>query len=317
VALPDVGVVVPTSGQRTRLLQRAVAAVLADPGTSEVIIVVDSDDTGVQEAIISELPDERIRTTQLDSGASGDQLARDRGVELASSEVILAIDDDVIAGPALVSGHAHWHAGHDDRVVLGFMPVEPPPPGRHWSAGTRLYATSYARACQRFAADSGMILTGLWGGNLSVRRTHWLNANRYDRLDVSFPHPDQEFGLRLRRLGLHPVFDPTLRASHHVERTLARIVADARGSARAQVQLHAAYPDLIPDPRTRRAGGWKAATSRALATASRNDVVWRWTLDRLTTLADAAAAGSLPSAEYALARLMRRLSYDRELRSLR
>ena len=49
--------------------------------------------------------------------------ALDVGVQCSTGDVVLLMDDDVIAGPGLVSAHARRHAGADGLVVVGSMPV--------------------------------------------------------------------------------------------------------------------------------------------------------------------------------------------------
>jgi hypothetical protein len=292
--------------------------VLADPGVSEAIIVIDREDGNaheVREVLHRYEQDARV-TAHLAADAGerrGEQAVRDHGVALARSDVILAIDDDVIAGPGLASGHARWHAAETDRVVLGYMPVQPPESGGRWGAGTRLYAEGYERACARYAADDDSVLLGLWGGNFSVRREHWLRANELERLPVAFPHTDLEFGLRLRRLGLKGRFDEQLRAEHVLERSVARLAADAQGSAAARVRLHAAYPDLIPPPAQGEGSRSQRLLVRALVRATQRPAAWRLALGLLLRLARGAETAKLTSAEYALARLVRRLAYEREL----
>ena len=172
---------------------------------------------------------------------------REHGAKLAREEVILALDDDIIAAPGMVSGHARWHKMGSDLVVLGYMPVAPPPPGGRWSAATRLYAEDYERACDAFDQAPDSALTGLWGGNFSVRREHWRRADELERVRLDSMHTDREFGLRLHQLGLRGRFDRRLRAFHHDERSATRLAEAARGSAVATVRFEQAGV-VPPDP---------------------------------------------------------------------
>ena len=92
--------------------------------------------------------DARLRLERVDRDPEGLERgghAREMGVQLASCEVILALDDDVIPRPGLVSGHARRHAAEKGLVVLGAMPVVTPA-GRRPDITAQIYGASYERA---------------------------------------------------------------------------------------------------------------------------------------------------------------------------
>ena len=264
-ALPTVAVVIPTRGGRAALLQRAVPKLLADPGTSELIIVLDLDDSDT-EAVVRRYADSDRRVRWARSGSpaqttlSREQGARDLGARLAESQVILALDDDVEPGFGLVSGHARHHVDMDARVVVGYMPVVPPASRRGGLRATaQLYADTYARECTQFQADPATVLLGLWGGNFSLPRRHWLRAAG-DMPGSAGYHVDREFGLRLRRLGLSGVFDRDLRADHWYRRSTPQLMNDARSSGQGLARLRVAYPELaLLDPN----GQWPVSSARS------------------------------------------------------
>jgi glycosyltransferase involved in cell wall biosynthesis len=318
-AVPHVSVVIPTC-ERPALVVRTLAAVLDDVATSEVIVVVDGDDAETDAALLPYVQaDPRVRITRagaLGADRRGEQRVRDHGATLARSEVVLALDDDIVAAPGLVSAHARWHATDQDLVVLGYMPVATALPGHRWSAATRLYAENYERACVGFEADPASILLGLWGGNFSVRREHWLRALELERLPVDFMHTDREFGLRLRQLGLRARFDRGLRSTHHDERDVRRLADAARGSAVADVRFQRSYADVVA-PSARASNRFARWLVDALVTVTRPERVWRPALELLARLAELAQARNLIAAEHALTRLIWRVAYERELRRVR
>ena len=232
-ALPTVSVVIPTSGRR-EILSEAIAAVLADPGASEVLIVLDesSGATAEGDRLMERLAaiDPRVRTMRTPTGDQdllSLQVARDAGTELAASEVVLSLDDDVILEPGAVSGHARLHAQAEGQVVVGYMPVVSSERWPRSSATIRFYSEAYEYTCDRYEADPGVILRQMWCGNVSVRRSDWLRAIRRPRLKCQ-GHDDQEL----------------------------RAAVPARGAAREDRPQPARRP-LVPAlaPRLRRAGG--------------------------------------------------------------
>jgi hypothetical protein len=161
--------------------------------------------------------------------------------------------------------------------------------------------------------DPDSILLGLWGGNFSVRREHWLRVNQRDRVGVGFMHTDREFGLQLRQLGMRGRFDRRLRATHHDERDVTRLADAARGTALAHARLHEAYPDLIPSPDGGVRNRYAHRLVMALVVATRRPQLWRMTLVVLAKLIEVAHSRSLAFGEYWLARLVWRLAYEREV----
>jgi GT2 family glycosyltransferase len=237
---------------RPQLIERALSAVLEDLATTEAIVVVDGDDAETTELLgRMAQEDPRVKTTRMPppgpDGLDNMQRGRDHGASLASSEVVIALDDDVVARPGLVSGHARRHAADDGAlVVVGYMPVVTPARWPRSYAPIRFYSGSYEEHCDEYRADPEHILKHLWGGNLSLRRSRWLDAIAHGR--VSCYHEDKEFGLLLSRQGFRAVFDSSLRGDHWYERTLRGFVVRAQRSVRAQAELRAAYADVIEDP---------------------------------------------------------------------
>jgi hypothetical protein len=284
-AQPTIAVVIITGGARA-VFDRTLDAVLADPGTSEVIVVFDSDaepssagkGAGARRHRLEQLTksEPRLRVVPLPpEGPDGlwrVQRGRDHGAELATSEVVLGLDDDVVLDPGVVSGHAAAHAAEDDLVVIGHMPVAT----RHrWPRGdatVRYYAGSYESHCQHYEEHPGEILKALWGGNISVRRERWLAAVRRPRLQV-WGHDDQELGLLFLREGMRGRFDRNLRGSHYYERTLAGFVERAEKSPAAQATLFAANPDLLEPPAPAR--GRRDRAAAPLLAISKSDLGWR------------------------------------------
>src|SRR5688500_16219691 len=224
--LPTVSVVVPTH-ERRGLLPSAVEPLLGDPAATEVVVVVDGSSDGSFEWALARASHEpRLRV--LRTPGVGPAAARDAGVRAASGAVVLLVDDDVVAEPGLVSGHARRHAREDGLVVAGYMPPAVPARRRVGDFAVRLYAREYEGVCRSYERDPGAVLHGLWGGNVSLRRSDFVRVQeRAGDAPVRY-HEDRDFGLRCRRAGLRGTFDRTLLAVHHHRRDLAGFARDAR-----------------------------------------------------------------------------------------
>ncbi len=228
--LPTVSVVMATYRRRS-LLPRVVDSLLADPATSELVVVVDGCRDGSLE-LLQERAGDDPRVVPVFTENRGAAAAQQLGIEHARGDVVLLFDDDQIAAPGMVTGHARHHADAAHRVVVGYVPVELPPPGPG-----RFLVESYARDYEADLAgwerDPASILTNLWGGQVSLRREDLERVPWHDpRFDLGY-HYDNVFGLRCRDAGLTAVFDRGLRAEHLYTRTLDAMLREAYVKGRA------------------------------------------------------------------------------------
>jgi hypothetical protein len=311
--LPTVSAMFLTRG-RAQLLERALCAVLDDPATSEVVVVVDGDDPPTDDLLEGMArADSRLRVTRMPSpgteGLDATQRGREHGTRLSDSDVVLALDDDVIAAPGLVRGHARWHARRDDAVVVGYMPVVTPHRWPWSHAPIRFYADAYEAHCEEYRSRPDSILHNLWGGNISLRRGRWLEVTGGGRVPCYLD--DKEFGLLCLRHGLVGVFDPALRGDHWYQRSLRGFIERAEKTPAAERQLRRAYPDLLdPEPRVR-----LRIPVRLLIWLARPSIGWnavRWSLIAAISVA---AALRLRPLEDAGARLAWRVATERSGRA--
>lgn len=235
----DVSVIIPTRN-RCHLLARALPPLLADPAVREVL-VCDDGSTDHTPAFVAEKAASDARIRLLRDKQAGVLAALQRGLQAASGDAVLWIDDDVEPAPRLATGHAAHHSRRPGLVVVGYMPLTPAR-----TAAARIYAESYERVCCQWEANPDAILRDLWGGNVSLRR---IDACRVGFTSPGWSptwrHVDRDFGLRCLRAGLSGLFDRSLLATHHYRRDTAAMLAEARAKAAALVHLHRRHGDLI------------------------------------------------------------------------
>ena len=135
----------------------------------------------------------------------GPAAARNRGVELAQSPIILFLDDDIVATPSLIKRHlSHHQDGGDDLAVIGPMLS---PPETELSSPIRweqamLYKQYDAMARGQYEPTYRQFFTG----NASVRRTSVEAAGGFD---LRFRrNEDVELAYRMHVRGVKFVFDP-------------------------------------------------------------------------------------------------------------
>jgi glycosyltransferase involved in cell wall biosynthesis len=233
--LPTVSVVVPTHGRRSHLAQ-LVPSILADPATTELIVVVDGSEDGSIE-LLRELAedDARLKPTVVPRG--GPAAARSEGTCAAGGDVLLFFDDDQLPEPGCVEGHARHHATAPDLVVSGYSPTVLPVRRRPGDFATYLYAEEYERSCGLVERDPDAVLRNLWGGNLSIRRSEGLRIGLASDFSVLY-HEDQDFGLRCLKGGMRGRFDRSLVVRHLHRRPLDAFVVGARRQGAGRRRIH-------------------------------------------------------------------------------
>jgi len=248
-APPDgasVSVVVPTRG-RPHLLGPLVDALADDPEVLEIVVVVDGEDQASMETLGSLASLARCRhLVVLNPPHQGQLGALDHGVQHARGAVILLLDDDVLPGPMLATGHARYHRDRPGLVVMGSMPVRRSASGKD-PVGTRLYAEEYLDHCARIERGEIDVLDGLWVGNISLHREDCLRVGLRSPTYPVFYHSDRDLGYRFADAGLTGVYAPELRAVHLHRRGTAAFLRDAQRQGAGQVALSRVHPTR-PNP---------------------------------------------------------------------
>jgi glycosyltransferase involved in cell wall biosynthesis len=243
VSDPTVSVIIATR-QRPHLLKPLLESTLSDPGSLEVIVVVDGLDDPDSERMLNELSSVHPSLSYFCQEQGGQLQALQRGVLAARGEVVLLLDDDVLPVSNLASGHAFRHRDTDNLVVVGSMPVTAVNGGRTGVA-SRIYSESYERHCQALLDGDALVLEYLWLGNVSVRRNECLAVGISSDSFVSHYFRDREFGYRLADSGLVGVFDPSLRAVHLHSQTPDAFLRYAQRQGSGLRTLHSLYPDRL------------------------------------------------------------------------
>ena len=252
-ATPTVSVIIPTH-QRRESLGAVIEPLLADPALRELVVAVDGSTDGTAEWLEQRgSRDSRLTVLQLPN--RGVSAARQAGLEAATSDLVLFLDDDVVPGRGLVTGHARRHAAEAHVLVQGYTPNDWRRLRRSRRAIARIYRNGYEQTCARYEREPELVLRGFWGGNFSLRRA--------DCQDVGIANPlfgrgareeDREFGIRCLKAGLRGVFDRRLVGDHRYDRDLTSFRRDCRESGRYRRMIHDLHPDVVGHDLTDRTG---------------------------------------------------------------
>ncbi|MGI9155920.1 MAG: glycosyltransferase [Marmoricola sp.] len=199
-------VVVPTY-QRRDLVTRVVEALSeqSEPPL-EVLVVVDGSTDGSAAAL-------RALTTPfplhvLEQANAGASRARNRGAAEAKGNLLLFLDDDMLAAPDLLQRLGMAHAGGAS-AVLGHIPVAADATTSFLARGLADWAD---RRRLRLLETGGTLTAGdLLTGQLSVRREVFESLGGFDEQftkDGAFGGEDTDFGRRLFDAGHRVVFAP-------------------------------------------------------------------------------------------------------------
>lgn len=192
---PGFSIVVPTFQRRDVVCDalRAIARI-SYAGPVEVIIVVDGSTDGTAaalEQVACPFPTRII--VQPNAGAAR---ARNHGASVASGEILLFLDDDMICEPDIVEQHAMDYAEGSD-AVLGDIPLDSAAAPGFLSEGVGDWARERS---QRLAAGGALTLFDLLTGQLSIRRTVFDEIGGFDgrfTMGGSFGNEDLDLGTRL------------------------------------------------------------------------------------------------------------------------
>lgn len=226
---------------RRRLIGRVLDALFhqdLDPDTYEIVLVDDGSTDGSYEEVLSRLspPCAFQLVRQRNAG-----LARGRnvGVERARGEIILFMDDDVLATKSLLSEHVAFHRRHGRSICRGVaINVEDfdhlPKP----AYSLRNYSGAY-----------------FWTTNVSAPRTLVEEAGRFDERFREYGWEDLELGLRLRNMGVPSILDRDAVVFHHKPPVGPEQFGAMARQARAQARTARQFLDKHPHFRVALATG--------------------------------------------------------------
>jgi GT2 family glycosyltransferase len=206
-----ISVVVPTMN-RPDYLERCVRSLLGGPGAPDEIIVVDQSADDATRRRVESLDGAPVRWVGQERASAS--LARNRGVELATSEYVALIDDDAEVEPGWLSAAlaALDELGRPDALYGAILAPEPMDP-RDIAVSTHLVAAPTVWPRRTHPAKVG------FSGHLIVRRSVFLAEGGFDpRLGPGselVSAEDVDFNYRLLRAGHRVASTPAMRMVHH------------------------------------------------------------------------------------------------------
>ncbi len=280
---------------RRALLGRVMEALFAqdlDPATYEIVLVDDGSTDGTYESVISRLapPCALHVVRQRNAGLSR---GRNAGIARARGEIIMFMDDDVLATPGLLAAHVRFHGAQPRAIcrggVINVESFDALPPARYtW----RNYSGAY-----------------FWTTNVSAPLALIREAGAFDERFSEYGWEDLELGFRLRTMGVPSILARDALVYHYKPPAPPQALPGMVRQARAQARTARLFTKKHPNWRVRLATGqtapqlWWSSVAHALG--------WPSVLRALSGRDDAGESTAMQ--RWAAARLARAAYYD-ELR---
>jgi len=206
------------------------------------ILVVDNGSTDHTQQVLSQksrLYPHIKNFSQLKRGAAA---TRNVGIRNAAGEVVLFIDDDILAESDLVEWHLKYHAQNPKVSVVGAVTAP-------WADATEPFLR-YLRDRSIFNPYS---ITGgpldfsyYHTGNVSTRREMLQECNGFNEEFFIYGMEDIELGYRLEKLGCRMIHGPNARAEHQYFPTYEQFIRRCEQAGYSLGKLIELHPELKP-----------------------------------------------------------------------
>ncbi|MBI4202802.1 MAG: glycosyltransferase [Chloroflexi bacterium] len=245
--LQRISIVIPTHNRRDMLLEmlHSLCQQTYPLDLLEVIVVMDGCVDGTAEMLEGLSMPYAVRpVSQAQGGAAA---ARNHGARLATGDLLLFLDDDLLPCAPLVEEHARLHRGDVHAVVLGrFIPVKGTAGKGGWNIWEeRVLEKHYGKMLVGERPAAGR---RLYSGNFSVACSLFLEAGGFDeRLKRG---EDVELGFRLQAAGLPFYYNHNAVAVHRGYRSFLSWCSSAYVYGRCDVLLakekrHNVLPEIF------------------------------------------------------------------------
>jgi glycosyltransferase involved in cell wall biosynthesis len=247
---PRVSIVVPTYNRR-RLLAGTLPPLLSqEPGPIpyEIVVVVDGSRDGTVEMLRDMPAAGRLRfVTQENRGLAA---ARNRGAREGRGDIVLFLDDDMIAPPELVRGHFEAHGRPGERVVFGGLRLAPAVRRSFLKDGIESWG---AEIDARLSSPGYRLrFDDCHFGHASISKSLFLRAGGFDESFVKFGNEDYELGWRLIGMEAEMSYLGRVAVAQVYDKTFRRWLEDCYSVGRADVELERKHRELAAELRLSR-----------------------------------------------------------------
>ena len=242
---PRLSVVIPTYERRASVARalRALATQTVDATTYEVIVVIDGSTDGTRDVVsMIETP---YALRMISKARGGRASACNAGWRQAAAPIVLFLDDDMEAAPALLASHLDAHGGGARIGVVGAVPIvttaSSTPVARYVASRFNGHLRNLGAPGYEFG------LRDFYSGNFSIARKAMSRVGGFDESFTAYGNEDLELSLRLRADGVRLVFRGDAVAHQHYEKSFMALARDNEEKGRTAVQLASKHPGASSD----------------------------------------------------------------------
>jgi glycosyltransferase involved in cell wall biosynthesis len=238
----EISVVVPTFNRR-KIVTRTVEALFAQNPVAaayEIIVVVDGSADGTAAALRLLRPTCPFRVIEQEN--RGPSAARNAGYRAATANLVLFLDDDMLADPGLVAAHVAAHKSRGGIVAFGSLYLSSDsPPSLATECFNREIGAFYLER-KRNPRREWQVADCVFS-NASMPRAL---LNEVGGFDETFrKREDLELGVRLLDSGVQQLYVDDAVAYQYFEKTSADLIHDAEAFALGDVKFAHKHPSAI------------------------------------------------------------------------
>ncbi len=197
-----VSIVIPTFNRGDKLAVTVQALLANDPAELddiEIIVVDDGSRTPATTALNSLWTSPPFTLRTIRQANAGPASARNTGFRDATGEVVIFVDDDIIAPNDLIRAHVEAHRQHPQSVICGRCPLIEPSPSTPLFQFMNSLGFDAAEGSQAEFISIPVVASG----QISVERAMFDSEEGVYRDDLATPAAEEfELSLRLRKRGI-------------------------------------------------------------------------------------------------------------------
>jgi len=255
--MKKVSIVIPTYNRAASMerLLKALTAQTFPPSEFEVVVSIDGSEDGTREMVENFDAPFTIRSVWQPN--SGRVKACNAGIENASGEILIILDDDMEPHPGFIEAHYLSHSSGERLGVIGAAPIHVDDSS---TFATRHIASEFNLRQKKMAAhDYKFRIWDFYGGTFSIRRKTLLEVGLFDESFKTYGYEDMELVRRLVKSGVKIIFNPEAVCTQYYDENLEGLLKKTVYSGERVVLLVSIHPELFSELKLREynSQGWK------------------------------------------------------------